>query len=78
MIPRFLDLVELDFFLVAYGYNLLTQEMLEEEFPLCEQRGISVIIGAVFASGFWPPAQCRAPRTSTHQLAGDDGENGSD
>lgn len=51
MIPRFLDLVELDFFLVAYGYNLLTQEMLEEEFPLCEQRGISVIIGAVFASG---------------------------
>ena len=51
MIPRFLDLVELDFFLVAYGYNLLTQEMLEEEFPLCEQRGISVIVGAVFASG---------------------------
>ncbi|MEM7035082.1 MAG: aldo/keto reductase, partial [Chloroflexota bacterium] len=31
MIPRFLDLVELDFFLVAYGYNLLTQEMLEAE-----------------------------------------------
>ncbi len=51
MIPRFLDLVDLDFFLVAYGYNLLTQEMLEEEFPLCEERGISVVIGAVFASG---------------------------
>ena len=51
MIPRFLDLVELDFFLVAYGYNLLTQEMLEEEFPLCEEQGISIIVGAVFASG---------------------------
>ena len=51
MIPRFLDLVELDFFLVAYGYNLLTQAMLAEEFPLCAQHGISVIIGAVFASG---------------------------
>ena len=51
MIPRFLDLVELDFFLVAYGYNLLTQAMLEEEFLLCEQRGISIIVGAVFASG---------------------------
>ncbi len=51
MIPRFLDLVDLDFFLVAYGYNLLTQVMLEEEFPLCEQRGISIIVGAVFASG---------------------------
>ena len=37
MIPRFLDLVELDFFLVAYGYNLLTQAMLAEEFPLCAQ-----------------------------------------
>lgn len=51
MIPRFLDLVELDFFLVAYGYNLLSQAMLDEEFNLCSQRGISIIIGAVFASG---------------------------
>ncbi len=51
MIPRFLDLVDLDFFLVAYGYNLLTQAMLAEEFPLCAQHGISIVIGAVFASG---------------------------
>jgi D-threo-aldose 1-dehydrogenase len=51
MIPRFLDLVDLDFFLVAYGYNLLTQAMLAEAFPQCPERGISVIIGAVFASG---------------------------
>ena len=51
MIPRFLDLVDLDFFLVAYGYNLLTQEMQEEEFRLCEKNNISIIVGAVFASG---------------------------
>ncbi len=51
MIPRFLDLVDLDFFLVAYGYNLLTQVMAEHEFSLCAERGVSVIIGAVFASG---------------------------
>ncbi|MEZ4733608.1 MAG: aldo/keto reductase [Caldilineaceae bacterium] len=51
MIPRFLDLVDLDFFLVAYGYNLLTQAMLAEEFPRCAERNISIIIGAVFASG---------------------------
>ncbi len=51
MIPRFLDLVDLDFFLVAYGYNLLTQAMLAEEFALCAERNVSVIIGAVFASG---------------------------
>jgi D-threo-aldose 1-dehydrogenase len=51
MIPRFLDLVDLDFFLVAYGYNLLTQEMLAQEFALCAERNVSIIIGAVFASG---------------------------
>jgi len=51
MIPRFLDLVELDFFLVANGYNLLTQAMLDSEFLRCAEQGISVIIGAVFASG---------------------------
>ncbi|MBX3012790.1 MAG: aldo/keto reductase [Caldilineaceae bacterium] len=51
MIPRFLELVDLDFFLVAYGYNLITQVMLEEEFPRCAERDISIIIGAVFASG---------------------------
>lgn len=51
MIPRFLDLVDLDFFLVAYGYNLLTQAMLADEFALCAERNVSVIIGAVFASG---------------------------
>ncbi len=51
MIPRFLEMVDLDFFLVAYGYNLLNQEMEAEEFPLCADRGVSVIVGAVFASG---------------------------
>ena len=51
MIPRFLNLVDLDFFLVAYGYNLLTQEMLGREFALCAERNVSIIIGAVFASG---------------------------
>ena len=51
MIGRFLDLVDLDFFLVAYGYNLLTQAMLADEFALCAERKVSVIIGAVFASG---------------------------
>jgi D-threo-aldose 1-dehydrogenase len=51
MIPRFLELVDLDFFLVAKGYNLLSQEMLDREFAMCAERGISIIIGAVFASG---------------------------
>ena len=32
-------------------YTLLDQGALDTEFPLCEERGISVVIGAVFASG---------------------------
>jgi D-threo-aldose 1-dehydrogenase len=51
MIPRFLRRFELDFFLVAMPYTLLCQEALDEELPLCVERGIGVVIGAPFASG---------------------------
>jgi D-threo-aldose 1-dehydrogenase len=50
-IPRFLDLVDLDFFLVALPYTLAEQPVLDVEFPLCEKRGVGVVIGGVFASG---------------------------
>jgi D-threo-aldose 1-dehydrogenase len=51
MIPRFLELVDLDFFLVAMPYTLLRQEILEMEFPACVARGIGFVIGAPFQSG---------------------------
>ncbi len=51
IIPRFLDCMELDFFIVAMPYTLLDQGALDVEFPLCEERGVGVVIGAVFASG---------------------------
>ena len=50
-ITKFLDVLDLDFFLVALPYTLAEQPVLDSEFPLCEKRGIGVIIGAVFASG---------------------------
>jgi D-threo-aldose 1-dehydrogenase len=50
-IPRFLERFDLDFFLVALPYTLAEQPVLDAEFPLCEQRGVGVIIGGVFASG---------------------------
>jgi D-threo-aldose 1-dehydrogenase len=50
-IPRFLDALELDFFLVALPYTLAEQPVLDVEFPLCEQAGVGVVIGGVFASG---------------------------
>jgi D-threo-aldose 1-dehydrogenase len=51
MIPRFLERFEIDFFLVAMPYTLLDQPALAAELPLCLERGVSVVIGAVFASG---------------------------
>jgi D-threo-aldose 1-dehydrogenase len=51
MIPRFLERFDIDFFLVAMPYTLLDQPALAEELPLCLERSVSVVIGAVFASG---------------------------
>ena len=51
LIPRFLDLMELDFFLVAQDYNLLDHDVLDHDFPRCAEAGVSIIIGALFASG---------------------------
>lgn len=50
-IPKFLEMIDLDFFLVALPYTLAEQSVLDVEFPLCEERGVGVIVGAVFASG---------------------------
>lgn len=51
MIPRFLERFDLDFFLLAMPYNLLTQEAAREELPMCAERNVGVVIGAPFASG---------------------------
>jgi D-threo-aldose 1-dehydrogenase len=52
MIPRFLDLFDdIDFFLLAGRYTLLEQDALEVELPACTDRGVSIVIGAVFNSG---------------------------
>jgi D-threo-aldose 1-dehydrogenase len=46
MIPRLLDVVDLDMFLVAMPYTLLDQSVLEEEFPRCAERDVGIVIGA--------------------------------
>lgn len=51
MMPRFLDMVDLDFFIVALPYTLLDQDVLDVEFPRCQENGVGAVIGAVFASG---------------------------
>lgn len=51
MMPRFLDALGLDFFLVALRYTLMEQDVLQEEFPYCERCGVGIVIGGVFSSG---------------------------
>jgi len=51
MIPRFLDLVDLDFFLVALRYTLMEHDALDEELPYCQRRDVGIVIGGVFSSG---------------------------
>jgi D-threo-aldose 1-dehydrogenase len=51
LIPRLLDIVDVDFFLVAMPYTLLRQDVLDSEFPTCVDRGIGLIIGAPYQSG---------------------------
>lgn len=53
MIPRFLDLVELDFFMLAMRYTLGEHEALEKELPLCQARGVGVVLAGVFSSGLY-------------------------
>ncbi len=50
-IPRLLDLVDLDFFIVAMPYTLLDQGVLDDEFPRCQARDVGIVIGSPFASG---------------------------
>jgi D-threo-aldose 1-dehydrogenase len=51
MMPRFLDMVGVDFFLVALRYTLMEQDVLEAEFPYCERAGVGVVVGGVYNSG---------------------------
>jgi D-threo-aldose 1-dehydrogenase len=50
MIPRFLERWPIDFFIVAMPYTLLDQSGVDE-LDLCAARGVSVVIGAPYASG---------------------------
>ncbi len=51
MISRFLNEVDLDFFLVAMPYTLLDQAPLDDALPRCQAKSIGLVIGSPFASG---------------------------
>ncbi len=51
IVPRLLDMADLDFFIIAMPYTLLNQDALDVEFPKCADQGVSIVVGSVFASG---------------------------
>ncbi len=51
LIPRFLERFDMDYFLLASPYTLIEQTALDEDLPLCLNRNVSIVIGAVFSSG---------------------------
>jgi D-threo-aldose 1-dehydrogenase len=53
MMPRFLNVVDLDFFMLALRYTLGEHDSLEREIPLCAERGVGFVIAAVFSSGLY-------------------------
>ena len=48
---RLLELGDFDCFLLAGRYTLLEQEALDSFLPLCQERGVGVILGGPFNSG---------------------------
>ena len=50
-IPRYLDMFDIDFFLIAMRYTLLEQDVLDLEFPRCAERGVGIVIGGTYNSG---------------------------
>jgi D-threo-aldose 1-dehydrogenase len=71
-IPDFLDVINLDFFLVATPYTLADQPALEVELPLCEERGVGLIIGAVFASGILATGPVQGAMFNYHEPTPDE------
>jgi D-threo-aldose 1-dehydrogenase len=70
-IPQFLDLFDLDFFLVAGPYNLLEQTTVDSELERCRQSGVSLVIGAAFGFGILATGT-KAPAAGPVMLAEDE------
>ena len=65
MMPRFLDMLDLDFFLVALRYTLLEQETLEANCPIASAAMSASSSAACTIPASPRPARCRAPNTIT-------------
>ncbi len=69
-VPVLLDALEIgdwDVFLLANRYNLIEQTPLETLFPLCQQRGTSIIAAGPFAAGVLAGTNVWGPANGAYQ-----------
>lgn len=67
MLTRFARAGDFDAFLLAGRYTLLEQHGLDDLFPVCREKGISLVVGGVFNSGVL--ATGAADPTATYNYA---------
>ena len=61
MLTRFVQESDMDVLLVAGRYTILDHEALAELLPLCEARGVSIVIGGIMNSGLLVDPRPGAP-----------------
>jgi len=76
-IPRFVELFDLDFFLVALRYTLGEQRTLDDEIPLLVKRNIGMIIGGVYSSGLYATGPAPGARYNYHEPTPEEAERAS-
>ncbi len=72
MLTRFARAGDFDVFLLAGRYTLLEQQGLDDLFPLCRQKGISLVVGGVFNSGILATGASDPGATYNYAKAGDE------
>lgn len=51
LIPRFLEITDLDFILISMEYTLLRQDILPTELPVVEEQGLGIVMASPYQSG---------------------------
>jgi D-threo-aldose 1-dehydrogenase len=70
MLARFARAGDFDAFLLAGRYTLLEQHGLHDLFPICRERGISLVVGGVFNSGILATGASDPEATHNYAKAG--------
>jgi D-threo-aldose 1-dehydrogenase len=71
LLQRFAQEGEFDCFLLSNAYNLLDQPALLELLPLCQEKGIGIMVGGTFASGILATGAKEGAKYAYRDASGD-------